>query len=952
MVMGEIERLDPPRQLGNVTLLAALGEGGMATVYLASLGQGASARLVAVKLLRAGLPDHDYRTRFIDEAKLVLRLHHPNIVEVREAGEFEGQLFIVMSLVEGRDLADIWDRCAAVGKAFPVPIAVHLIRDLLRGLHYAHTFPGLGLVHRDVSPSNILIDWTGNVLLADFGLATSTLKGSLTIPGVVFGKVGYMSPEQARHETLDGRADVYACGAVLWELLTGRPLRGGDGVDTEDVSHFVAPPPSTFSSRVDPELDAIVVKALTRDREDRYLSAHEFMEALGGWLQRNFPGFTGQDAVADFMGMLFGDAAQREADNRALLLGEIVGTQAPGGARDDNKDTLADEEEFDLSLDNFDDGDAGGEAKKIIPRAEGARGNPPAAASSAAAANRRPRDKKGPDDDPVNDIEYIQPGTIIADRYCVVSRIGRGGMGTVYLGEHTTVGRRVAIKVLTHQWSRSELVAKRFRAEARAASAAGHHNIIEVFDAGTLPDGRLYLVMEYLTGRNLYDEIQELGTLAVGRACRIIRYVARAIRAAHDVGIIHRDLKPDNVMFVPLPEGEGETVKVLDFGISAGAERVEGEARLTIPGHALGTPEYMAPEQAKGKDATELFDIYALGVMLFECLVGEPPFVSNNLVEIMARKATERAPSLKDKRPDLPKNLVKLVDDCLEIDPSMRPQSAREFLNRLEEVIRQLPPDENDLMGSDAPDASMVGPAVVERPASAPHVAGPPGRSREPDKPGLGVPLLKDVPPPVTVPNEALGRRLGIAGIALASGMLLWAAFSWGPEGGEGDEGGAIAAKTSGEPDPDPTKKPDTKNPPDIKKIETPPTKVETPPTKVETPPTKIEDTGGEPTKVEPGKEEPKKVVEKPVRDPNSDFCKQTLDKVKDARTAGNPREMLRHLNAEGGCWKSKAEAAKLRTYAYKELEKWRECARAGAGLSDPEVQKWVKLCERRAATG
>ena len=954
MVMGEIERLDPPRQLGNVTLLAALGEGGMATVYLASLGQGASARLVAVKLLRAGLPDHDYRTRFIDEAKLVLRLHHPNIVEVREAGEFEGQLFIVMSLVEGRDLADIWDRCAAVGKAFPVPIAVHLIRELLRGLHYAHTFPGLGLVHRDVSPSNILIDWTGNILLADFGLATSTLKGSLTIPGVVFGKVGYMSPEQARHETLDGRADVYACGAVLWELLTGRPLRGGDGVDTEDVSHFVAPPPSTYSSRVDPELDAIVTKALARDREDRYLSAHEFMESLGGWLQRNFPGFTGQEAVADFMGMLFGDAAQREADNRALLLGEIVGTQPPASARDDaNKDTLADEEEFDLSMDNLDEGEPGAEAKKIIPRPEGARGNPPAAAASAAAANRRPRDKKGPDDDPVNDIEYIQPGTIIADRYCVVSRIGRGGMGTVYLGEHTTVGRRVAIKVLTHQWSRSELVAKRFRAEARAASAAGHHNIIEVFDAGTLPDGRLYLVMEYLTGRNLYDEIQELGTLPVGRACRIIRYVARAIRAAHDVGIIHRDLKPDNVMFVPLPEGEGETVKVLDFGISAGAERVEGEARLTIPGHALGTPEYMAPEQAKGKDATELFDLYALGVMLYECLVGEPPFVSNNLVEIMARKATERAPSLKEKRPDLPKNLIKLVDDCLEIDPGMRPQSAREFLTRLEEVIRQLPPDDSDLMG-DTADASMTGPAVNERPASGPAPAGVSARSQGPDKPiAAAVPLPKDVPPPPTVPNEMIGRRLGIAGIALASGMLLWAALRWGPDAPEGD--GLIAARNSGESDTGPAKAdPNPKVNP--AKVDTPPTKVDTPPTKVDTPPTKIDTpvdpTGGDPTKLPETKEPEKKAPDKPVRDPNSDFCKQTLDKVKEARTAGNPREMLRHLNSEPGCWKSKADAAKLKTYAYKELEKWRECARAGAGHSDAEVQRWVKLCERRAATG
>lgn len=942
MVMGEIERLNPPRQLGNVTLLAALGEGGMATVYLASLGLGTSARLVAVKLLRAGLPDHDYRTRFIDEAKLVLRLHHPNIVEVREAGEYEGQLFIVMSLVEGRDLADIWDRCAAVGKAFPVPIAVHIIRDILRGLHYAHTFPGLGLVHRDVSPSNILIDWTGSVLLADFGLATSTLKGSLTVPGVVFGKVGYMSPEQARHETLDGRADVYACGAVLWELLTGRPLRGGDGVDTEDVSHFMAPPPSTYSSRVDPELDAVVIKALARDREDRYLSAHEFMEALGGWLQRNYPGFTGQDAAADFMGMLFGDAATREAENRELLLVELAGTTQAASSRDDNKDTLVDEEEFDLSLDNLDEGDPGATGKKIIPLPPDRAQPPAAAAAAAAAANRRPREKNK-DDDPVNDIEYIQPGTIIADRYCVVSRIGRGGMGTVYLGEHTTVGRRVAIKVLTHQWSRNELVAKRFRAEARAASAAGHHNIIEVFDAGQLPDGRLYLVMEYLTGRNLYDEIQELGSLPVGRAVRIIRDISRAIRAAHDVGIIHRDLKPDNVMFVPMPEGEGEYVKVLDFGISAGAERVEGEARLTIPGHALGTPEYMAPEQAKGKDATEFFDIYALGVMLFECLVGEPPFVSNNMVEIMARKATERAPSLGEKRPELPKTLVKLVDDCLEIDPGMRPQSAREFLTRLEEVIRLLPPDEHDL-DPDGPEVSLV--AAAARRQQLVSAPGPAARSKEPDKQAATVPMpTGSVAPGMGYDAQ---RRFGMAGIVAAAALLLWVAFSWGPSGEEssGDEGGAV--KTTGEPTPPVPKPPVVEKKAwgavvvDPKLLQ-PQVEAKEPDQKA----TEVDPTGD--PKVEPKVE--KKAEPKVRPDPSSDFCKEIRDKVNAARAAGKPSDMLRYLNAESSCWKGKSsEAAKLKTYAYKELEKWKECARAGKGQSDSDVVKWVKFCERRDA--
>ncbi|MGB1016326.1 MAG: serine/threonine protein kinase, partial [Nannocystaceae bacterium] len=339
MVMGEIERLDPPQRLGNVTLLATLGEGGMATVYLASVGQDSLTRLAAVKLLREGLADHDYRTRFMDEAKLVLRLHHNNIVDVREAGEIDSKLFIVMALIEGRDLADIWDRCAQVGKAFPVPLAVHIVREILRGLHYAHTFPGLGLVHRDVSPSNILVDWQGAVRLADFGLATSTLKGSLTAPGVVFGKVGYMSPEQARREVLDGRTDVYACAAVLWELLTGRPLRAGENIDTEAVSNFQAPAPSTLSSRVDPELDAVVVKALAHNREERYLSAHEFMEALSDWLAAHSAG-TGQEQVSEFMAMLFGDAQMRERQRREKLVSEISSTHiyshenADSGAED------------------------------------------------------------------------------------------------------------------------------------------------------------------------------------------------------------------------------------------------------------------------------------------------------------------------------------------------------------------------------------------------------------------------------------------------------------------------------------------------------------------------------------------------------------------------------------------------------------------------------------------
>ncbi|MEZ4428011.1 MAG: serine/threonine-protein kinase [Nannocystaceae bacterium] len=237
------------------------------------------------------------------------------------------------------------------------------------------------------------------------------------------------------------------------------------------------------------------------------------------------------------------------------------------------------------------------------------------------------------------------------------------------------------------QWIRSGEGSQRFRNVALAASRTGQPNILEVFDAGTLEDGRLYMVMEYIEGYNLYAEIQQHGRLPTRRACRIMRAIARAVRAAHDAGIIHRDLKPINVMYVPLPDGEGEAVQVFDFGISAWAE---AEARLTDPSVFIGTPEYMAPEQVRGSEPTPMFDIYALGVVFFEILVGEPPFSAGGDENIMLRKISERAPSLGERRPELPHNLIMLVDDCLSLDPSKRPQSAREFLERIELAMQAL----------------------------------------------------------------------------------------------------------------------------------------------------------------------------------------------------------------------------------------------------------------------
>ena len=191
--------------------------------------------------------------------------------------------------------------------------------------------------------------------------------------------------------------------------------------------------------------------------------------------------------------------------------------------------------------------------------------------------------------------------------------------------------------------------------------------------------------MEWIEGGTL-AELARGRSLPLGTALEIVSQVAEALQAAHALGLVHRDLKAENVMLVPLPDGDGEAVQVLDFGIAAWAE---AEARKTNPGAFVATPEYMAPEQVQGKPATVLFDIYALGVLLFEALVGETPFTGNPQF-MMKAKISRSAPSLGQKLPGMPRRLIELVDDCLNIDPGLRPQTANEFVIRIEEVLRTL----------------------------------------------------------------------------------------------------------------------------------------------------------------------------------------------------------------------------------------------------------------------
>ena len=184
-----------PRLFGGYVLVKPLARGGMGALYLAVHGQRGLEKLCAVKTALPHLAGRSYVQRFKDEAKVVVRLTHGNLVSVFDAGQVHGEIYLAMEFVEGKDLRAVWNRCAQKGIAFPLPVAAHIVKELVRGLAYAHSFEGLSLVHRDVSPPNVLLSYSGEVKLTDFGLATSTLKLEKTAPGVIYGKVSYMAPE-------------------------------------------------------------------------------------------------------------------------------------------------------------------------------------------------------------------------------------------------------------------------------------------------------------------------------------------------------------------------------------------------------------------------------------------------------------------------------------------------------------------------------------------------------------------------------------------------------------------------------------------------------------------------------------------------------------------------------------------------------------------------------------
>jgi serine/threonine-protein kinase len=313
-------------------------------------------------------------------------------------------------------------------------------------------------------------------------------------------------------------------------------------------------------------------------------------------------------------------------------------------------------------------------------------------------------------------------GSVIADRYHVIRKLGEGGMGQVYLAEHVKMGRMSAIKVMTASLAHDADAVGRFNREAANASKISHPNIAAIYDFGETSDGLIYLAMEFVEGESLTKLCEALGALPAPRAAEIARQAASALEAAHERGIVHRDLKPDNIMISRGREG-ADLVKVVDFGIAKAAEGA-GQ-KVTRTGLVVGTPEYMSPEQLTGDTLDGRSDLYALGLVTFNMLTGTLPFTGQTTQEALLKRLTDRPISLAEARPDLqwPPRLQQVLDKALSRLASDRYQHASEFGSALSASVAG--------MSTDAPQsapARQLGAAPTSgaaAPARAPSAALP-----------------------------------------------------------------------------------------------------------------------------------------------------------------------------------------------------------------------------------
>ena len=407
------------------------------------------------------------------------------------------------------------------------------------------------------------------------------------------------------------------------------------------------------------------------------------------------------------------------------------------------------------------------------------------------------------------------PGDLVGrslGRYKIRALIGVGGMGAVYVADHTVLGRQAAVKVLHPQFAVDDVLVKRFFHEARAAGTVKHPSIVDVYDFGEEPGVGAYIVMELLEGVTLSDILADVGRIDPKRTARIAARVASAVGAAHRADLIHRDLKPDNLVLLPDPDHpEEERVKVLDFGVAKLMDKPGNRGVVTGTGQVLGTPKYMSPEQCAGSKSVDArSDIYSLAVIAYEMLCGQAPFTDDGYGELMVSHITKMPRPPRTLVEDVPEALEQVILRALAKEPDERFESMQAFAAALRESVKDLPAPTGDplvtaqrLAAATTPstelaptvDASDAGhdPVASEAATVSDHSLrpAPDGGS------GTLAPATVASGSTMTAPpgRGALGVGIGVAGVALA--VAVFALFGDGDNGDPMTTSAAVSSGTS-----------------------------------------------------------------------------------------------------------------------------------------------------------
>jgi len=385
----------------------------------------------------------------------------------------------------------------------------------------------------------------------------------------------------------------------------------------------------------------------------------------------------------------------------------------------------------------------------------------PAAASGTPApiAPTEPPDSSPPSttDAPKSQTSYLKSeadpliNSVVADRYKVIKKLGEGGMGSVYLAQHTVLEKDMALKILHGEFARKQDLVERFMQEAKAASRIRHANVIEISDYGQTPDGMVFFVMEVLKGHDLHEEITRTKLagqlLPWSRTKKIFLQVCSALSAAHSKGIIHRDLKPENIYLIEFLD-DPDFVKLLDFGIAKLTDvssNEEGARKLTKTGMLFGTPEYMSPEQARGEKVDHRVDIYAMGCILFQLITNQVPFIAENFMGVLSQHLTCDPPQIAPETLDqigAPRAIAEIVDKALTKEPDTRWQTIDEMANAIREACGDAPVSSDKSIAMRAAGVTAPGETTRKRPPTgtatpvmgvrAKNITGPQGSQTDP----------------------------------------------------------------------------------------------------------------------------------------------------------------------------------------------------------------------------